>query len=82
MGALHGGRTGRRAAGASRAHFEDWAARYLDCDPESRTRTPPGVKTPTGPFVEILRAWDGELAFDPGLVARRRRSCAASGTGS
>jgi pimeloyl-ACP methyl ester carboxylesterase len=52
----------------SRAHFEDWAARYLDCDPESRTRTPPGVKTPTGPFVEILRAWHGELAFDPGLV--------------
>ncbi len=50
------------------AHFEDWAARYLDSDPESRSREPAGVKVPSGPFVEILRAWHGELAFDPGLI--------------
>jgi pimeloyl-ACP methyl ester carboxylesterase len=52
----------------SRAHFEDWGRRYLDTDPESRIRDPAGVKTPTGPFTDILRAWHGELAYDPGLV--------------
>jgi pimeloyl-ACP methyl ester carboxylesterase len=52
----------------TRAEFETWAARYLDSDPESRGRTPPGVKVPSGPFVEILRAWHGELAWEPGLV--------------
>jgi hypothetical protein len=53
----------------SRAQFEDWAERYLDTDPESRTRAPAGVKVPTGPFVEILRSWHGELPYDPGLVS-------------
>lgn len=52
----------------ARAHFEDWAARYLDSDPQSRSHEPPGVKVPSGPFVEILRAWHGELAYDPGLI--------------
>jgi len=52
----------------SRAHFDDWGRRYLDSDPESRNRQPAGVKIPTGPFVDILRAWHGELAYDPGLV--------------
>jgi pimeloyl-ACP methyl ester carboxylesterase len=52
----------------SRAHFEDWGRRYLDTDPESRNRDPAGVKIPTGPFTDILRAWHGGLAYDPGLV--------------
>jgi hypothetical protein len=52
----------------SRAHFEDWGERYLDTDAESRSRTPPGVKTPTGPFNDILHAWHGELAYDPARV--------------
>jgi len=52
----------------ARAHFDDWATRYLDSDPQSRRRDPAGVKVPSGPFVEILRAWHGELAYDPGLV--------------
>ena len=52
----------------ARAHFEEWAQHYLDSDPESRSRDPMGVKVPSGPFVEILRAWHGELAWDPGLV--------------
>jgi pimeloyl-ACP methyl ester carboxylesterase len=34
----------------SRAHFEEWAERYLDSDPASRSRDPAGVKTPLGPF--------------------------------
>jgi len=51
------------------AHFTDWARRYLDSDPESRSRDPAGVKTPSGPFVEILRAWNGELAYDPARVS-------------
>jgi len=52
----------------SRAHFDDWGKRYLDSDPESRSRAPAAVKIPTGPFVDILRAWHGALAYDPGLV--------------
>lgn len=52
----------------ARAHFEDWAGRYLDSDPQSRSRNPAGVKVPSGPFVEIMRAWQGELAYDPGLI--------------
>lgn len=52
----------------SRVHFDDWARRYLNSDPRSRTRDPAGVKTPCGPFIEILRAWQGELAYDPARV--------------
>ena len=52
----------------SRAHFDDWGERYLDSDPESRCREPASVKIPTGPFLDILRAWHGELAYDPAEV--------------
>jgi pimeloyl-ACP methyl ester carboxylesterase len=52
----------------SRPHFEDWGARYLDSDPESRARTPQGVKVPAGPVVDIARAWAGELAYDPAAI--------------
>ena len=52
----------------SRAHFDDWAKLYLDTDPESRRHDPVGVKTPAGPLIDVLRAWHGELAFDPALV--------------
>jgi pimeloyl-ACP methyl ester carboxylesterase len=52
----------------SRAHFAEWSERYLDSDPESRSRTPAGVKTPLGPFSEIIKAWHGQLAYDPARV--------------
>lgn len=52
----------------SRRHFDDWARRYLESDPASASRDPPAVKTPSGPFVEILRAWHGEVPYDPALV--------------
>jgi pimeloyl-ACP methyl ester carboxylesterase len=52
----------------SPAHFADWAERYLDSDPNSRTNDPVGVKVPTGPFDDILRAWHGKLGYDPALV--------------
>ncbi len=52
----------------SRPEFEDWAERYLDSDPDGRAREPQSVKVPSGPFVEILRAWHGELPYDPALV--------------
>ena len=51
----------------SRAHFDAWGERYLDSDPDSRQYDPVGVKIPTGPFNDI-RAWHGELAYDPALV--------------
>jgi pimeloyl-ACP methyl ester carboxylesterase len=52
----------------SRAHFEEWGQSYLDSDPESRSRGTLGVKIPLGPFSEIVKAWQGRLAFDPAKV--------------
>jgi pimeloyl-ACP methyl ester carboxylesterase len=52
----------------SRSHFEEWGQRYLDSDPDSRSRDPAGVKTPLGPFSEIIKAWHGQLAYDPAQI--------------
>ena len=52
----------------SRIHFDEWSKRYLDSDPKSRSRDPAGVKTPLGPFSEIIKAWHGQLAYDPSQV--------------
>lgn len=52
----------------SRIHFDDWGRRYLDSDPDGRSRDPTGVKTPLGPFSEIIKAWHGHLAYDPAIV--------------
>jgi pimeloyl-ACP methyl ester carboxylesterase len=52
----------------SQAHFDEWGERYLDSDPNSRRRDPAGVMVPAGPFNDILRAWHGELGYDPALV--------------
>jgi pimeloyl-ACP methyl ester carboxylesterase len=52
----------------SRTEFDQWAQSYLDSDPESRTRSPPSVKTPLGPFSEIIGAWHGSLPYDPSQV--------------
>jgi pimeloyl-ACP methyl ester carboxylesterase len=51
-----------------RKHFEAWGREYLDSDPGSRTRERVGVKVPNGPFSEILRAWHGQLAYEPSNV--------------
>jgi pimeloyl-ACP methyl ester carboxylesterase len=53
----------------SRADFDGWGERYLDSDADSRCRDPAGVKVPTGPFVDILHAWHGDLVYDPAAVA-------------
>jgi pimeloyl-ACP methyl ester carboxylesterase len=52
----------------SRRHFAEWGEGYLDSDAASRTRTPPSVQTPSGPWSDIGRTWAGELAYDPALV--------------
>jgi pimeloyl-ACP methyl ester carboxylesterase len=49
-------------------HFEEWGKLYLDTDPESRTRSPPSVRTPSGPWQDIADAWAGELGYDPGRI--------------
>ena len=56
------------AAVLSRRHFDEWGERYLDGDPASRTRTPPAVKVPSGPWADIAAAFAGDLAYDPGRV--------------
>jgi pimeloyl-ACP methyl ester carboxylesterase len=52
----------------ARDDFTAWSEAYLGSDPAARSRSPPAVKTPSGPLVEILRAWHGELAWEPGDV--------------
>jgi pimeloyl-ACP methyl ester carboxylesterase len=52
----------------SRVHFDEWGLRYLESDPDSRLRDPVGVKTPLGPFSEIIKAWHGQLAYDPAAI--------------
>jgi len=52
----------------SRQHFDDWGASYLDSDAGSRSRQPASVKIPAGPTNDILRAWHGQLGYDPALV--------------
>jgi len=52
----------------SRDDYALWGEAYLDSDSGARERIPPAVKTPTGPLVEILRAWHGELAWRPEAV--------------
>lgn len=52
----------------SRRHFDQWGDAYLDSDPESRTRSPASVKTPSGPWQDIADAAAGDLAYDPGLI--------------
>lgn len=52
----------------SRRHFDEWGERYLDTDPDSRTRSPAAVKTPSGAFQDIYDAWAGDLAYEPALV--------------
>jgi pimeloyl-ACP methyl ester carboxylesterase len=51
-----------------RDEFDEWAQDYLASDAGSTARHPPAVQVPSGPTVEILRAWQGELAYDPSLV--------------
>ena len=52
----------------SATHFAEWGERYLDSEPESRSRDPHAVKVPAGPAADIQLAWQGELAYEPGLV--------------
>ncbi len=52
----------------SKRHFAEWGERYLDVDPQSRSRSPASVKVPGGAFQDIYDAWAGKLAYDPGLI--------------
>ncbi|MHB8449658.1 MAG: alpha/beta fold hydrolase [Mycobacteriales bacterium] len=48
--------------------FQQWAEDWLATDPTSHSRTPPSVRTPSGPLADIIAAWSGQLAYDPGLI--------------
>jgi pimeloyl-ACP methyl ester carboxylesterase len=48
--------------------FDQWAKDWLATDPTSNARTPPSVRTPSGPQADILAAFDGDLAYDPALI--------------
>jgi hypothetical protein len=68
MEALRRGCAGRRAAGIVAASFRERGDTYLDTDPSSRSRDPAGVKVLLGPFSDIIKAWHGQLAYDPTQV--------------
>jgi pimeloyl-ACP methyl ester carboxylesterase len=55
----------------SEADFAAWSALYLKFDPTSGSRSPPSVKTPNGPLADIMAAWSGTLAYDPGRITAR-----------
>jgi pimeloyl-ACP methyl ester carboxylesterase len=52
----------------SKREFDEWVQAYLDTDRDGRTRNPPSVKTPLGPFSEIIAAWHGSLPYEPSQV--------------
>ena len=52
----------------SKQNFEEWASLYMDTDRESGSRSPPSVKTPSGPWQDIAAASAGDCAYDPGLI--------------
>jgi pimeloyl-ACP methyl ester carboxylesterase len=58
----------QEAAVLSKIHFEEWGSLYMDTDPESRTRSPASVKTPSGPWQDIAASGAGDLGYDPGLI--------------
>jgi len=45
--------------------FDSWARHWLATDPTSTERTPPSVRTPSGPRADISAAWSDDLAYDP-----------------
>jgi pimeloyl-ACP methyl ester carboxylesterase len=49
-------------------HFARWAPDYLATDPTSAERTPPTVRTPSGPLADIQAAWHGDFPYDPGHI--------------
>ena len=48
--------------------FPRWAELYLASDATSRSRTPPSVKTPTGPIADVMSAWSGTLGYDASAI--------------
>jgi len=48
--------------------FPCWARHWLATDPTSTQRTPPSVRTPSGPRADIFSARSGQLAYDPARV--------------
>jgi len=52
----------------SHRHFDTWGEAYLNCDPESRNRSPAAVLVPSGAFQDIYDAWTGVLPYDPALI--------------
>jgi hypothetical protein len=55
--------------------FDEWTRRYVDSDPESRSREPAGVEASLGPFSEIIKVWQGPLpSIRQALPARSFRA--------
>jgi pimeloyl-ACP methyl ester carboxylesterase len=51
-------------------HFDGWSRAYLASDPQSGTRQPAAVLTPTGPQADIMDIRHGKGFFDPARIER------------
>jgi hypothetical protein len=56
VGLVCRGRSRAPTAGSFADTFDEWTKRYVDSDPESRSREPAGFETSLGPFSEIIKA--------------------------
>ena len=62
------GRSRAPTAGSFVDTFDEWTRRYVDSDPESRSREPAGVEASLGPFSEIIKAWQGASFHQAGIT--------------
>ena len=52
----------------SDAHYDAWSAAFLRSDSAATSRTPPAVRTPTGPVADIVALWNGRPLFDASRI--------------
>ncbi len=50
------------------SHFAAWAAAWLATDPPHRRRTPPSVRVPGGPLVDIVATRAADLPYRPAEI--------------
>ena len=53
----------------SRAHFDDWAPKWLATDPSHMERSPASVQVPCHAYNDLAAAWSGHLAYNPAHLA-------------
>jgi alpha-beta hydrolase superfamily lysophospholipase len=50
-------------------HFQAWGEAFLATDNAAQSRTPPAVKTPRGPQMDVAALWSGQTLFDAAKIS-------------